>query len=322
MQDDLYNVSGIHSSGRMRWRNVSVVLIGMLLFGSLCGGATKAQPESLFTVIQKAERAGASGELVRTVADRGREAGFSSEATTRLLRPILELAEEGYPTQSVLMRALEGISKQVPPPRLQTALGDMQGRTAQAGALASGWLRGREGLDTEHDARRALVEHVARAQKNGFSPSTLEQVWSGLHTNTKGPAPTLSAIATAFEVLPELPGSENSPSIAGRLLGRAIDAGYSTAELRQLPSALRPEGTRQLPHTAITRRAVRLVSQGASAVDVRRNLPIRGAPFGSTESNGPQIGESPAPIGAFGLDRVRPVRSPPDDRPPPSNGPR
>lgn len=293
----------------------------MLLLGSLLGRVTKAQPEPLSAFIQKAEHAGASGELMRAVADRGREAGLSSESTIRLLRPALDLAKQDYPTKSVLVTALEGMSKQVPPQRLLATLDGVHGRTERAGTLVSGWLRGREGLSPEEDARLALIENAARAQQRGFSPSELERVWSVLTATEEDRSPALSAVATAFEVLPELPGSERSPTIAGRLLKRALDAGYSATEMRQLPTALRPEGIRRMPSAALSRRATRLVGKGASAAEVRQNLSVGEAPFGPGKSDGPQMGESPGPIGTFGLDRVRTERRPPGDRPPPSNGP-
>jgi hypothetical protein len=213
----------------------------------------------------------------------------------------------------VLNKALEGLSKRVPPARMSSVLQQLRARTEQAGQLVATWLQQDEvrtmiGADQDAPSARGqadLIASVADAQQQKVPAKAIEAFLNELPATTERRPVSLSDVSVAVGVLPDLPSNGESAPAAQQLLVAALDAGYDPESMRQLPAAIeQAQRQTQRPTAAIAKGAAQAISWGTPADNVLRNL-FRGAP-----PAGP-----PAQTGRDDKGQ----NSPPDD--PPGNGP-
>lgn len=287
--------------------------VGVLLILLTLPPNALGQPASLSSLFERGQQTGANVELMRTVADRAGESGLSPEATTELLEPALALAERDLPSGPVLNKALEGLSKRVPPERMTSVLQQLRTRTEQAGQLVAAWLQQDEvrtmiGADADASPGRGrpdLIASVADAQQQKVPADAIKAFLNELPATTERRPVSLSDVSVAVGVLPDLPSNGESPAAARQLLVAALDAGYDPESMRQLPAAIeQAQRQTQRPTAAIAKGAAQAISWGTPADNVLRNL-FRGAP-----PAGP-----PARTGEGNQGQ----NAPPDD--PPENGP-
>ena len=302
----------------MAQRILLIVLWFLLPLGAF------AQPgPSVEQLIEQGRRAGADSDLMRQVAQRAEQAGFSKAETAQLLQPAVQLAQRELPSRGVLQKAVEGLAKQVSPPRISPVLQRMQGHTEQAGTLIRAWSeqpavramvgQGRSAA-LDEEARNQLIQSAAQARMQDVPPDVMQQLLEALPAETKRRPIAAGEVAAALHVLPELMGDGASPETSIQLLTRALDAGYGSSNVRQLPTAMRVarQQTRH-PADVLARNAARAIAQGTPAADVLGRLFDGGMPGG-----GPPAGVGGPP------DNVPPGQGKPPDTPPgngPGNGP-
>jgi len=305
-------------------------VLGLLLLFALPAG-TWAQ-SSVQSLLKQGEAAGADADLMRTVADRARNAGLDDAAAADLLRPAVALAERELPTTPLLNKTLEGIAKQVPADRMTPVLRQLQSHTQEAGTLVSAWLEqpdvqafaGESGSTPAE--RDRLISNVAEARQQNLARATIEDFLNQLPEAVERRPVALSEVSTAVSTMPDLPGGRDNPEAARQLLGAALNAGYDPESLRQLPTALRQaQRGSDRPASAITRGAAQAIAQGTPAASVLRTLSRGGVPGARGASNTPPgqgkpPGKNGRPPGAGPPDD--PGNSPPDTPPadPPSGG--
>ncbi|MFO8098993.1 MAG: hypothetical protein R6T83_05140 [Salinibacter sp.] len=290
------------------WIGIGLLLTALLPFGAA------AQDASVQPLLERGQEAGADADLMRTVARRAEAANLSSTATTDLLEPAVSLAEQDLPTRPVLNKALEGLSKNVPPERMRSVLQQLRTGTEQAGQLVSGWLQQEETramLETGEDpvserGRAELIASVADAQQQKVSPETIESFLNELPGTTERRPVPLSNVSVAVGVLPDLTANGEVGSAARDVLVAALNAGYDAESMRQLPTAIeQARRETQQPAAAIAKGTAQAISWGTPAANVLRNL-FRGAP-----PAGP-----PAHTGDGGQGQNGPPDDPPDNGPP------
>jgi hypothetical protein len=308
--------------------------LGLVLLALALPTGARGQP-AVQSLLEQGRTAGADADLMRTVATRAQNAGFSAQATADLLRPAVRLAEQDLPATPLLNKTLEGLAKQVPAGRMTPVLQQLRTHTQEAGALVSSWvsqrgtqaLLGRSGPPPQAE-RSPLITTIAEARQQNLPLPAVEQFLNQLPDAVQRRPVSLSAVTTAVGTMPDLPAARTSPALARELLGAALDAGYDAESLRQLPAALeRARRTSQRPTTAIARGATQAIAQGTPASTVLRSLfqgsvPGKGPPAerGPGASGGPPgQGKPPGrgrPPGAGPPDN--PGKGPPDD---PRGGP-
>lgn len=292
--------------------------LGLLLAALLFPQGATGQSASVQSLLDTGIQAGADAELMRTVVERANQAGLSPTATADLLRPAVSLAERDLPTRPVLTKALEGLSKRVPPNRMMPVLTQLRSSTEQAGQLVSAWLQKKETQQfigasesngpepSPSPGRSQLIASIADAQEQAVSAETVTAFLNGLPGTTERRPVPLSDVAVAVSVLPDLANDGAASQAAQDLLVAALDAGYDPESMRRLPAAIeRAQRQTQRPVTAIAQGAAQAISWGTPAASVLQNL-FRGAPAGGLPA---QTGEDN--LGSDG----------PPDNDPPGNGP-
>ncbi|MFP4227502.1 MAG: hypothetical protein ACLFTE_01590 [Salinivenus sp.] len=292
---------------------LSRIGVGLLLAALLPYGAV-AQEASVQSILDRGQEAGADVDLMRTVASRAEAANLSPAATAEILEPAVSLAEQDLPTRPVLNKALEGLSKNVPPDRMRSVLQQLHTSTEQAGQLVTGWLEKEDtrtmlGADEEPVSERGrsdLVASVADAQQQEVSAETIESFLNELPATTDRRPVPLPNVSVAVGVLPDLAGNGEVGPAAQDLLVAALNAGYDAESMRQLPTAIeQAERETQQPAAAIAKGTAQAISWGTPAANVLRNL-FRGAP-----PAGP-----PTHTGEGGQGQNGPPDDPPDNDPP------
>ena len=305
------------------WLWLGAALLATVLGAGAPHGAA-AQPADVQSLLDRGAAAGADVEQMRTIVERARQAGLDNEATASLLNPAVALAEKNLPTDPLLSKTLEGLAKQVPPSRMQPVLQQYRTRTEQADQVVAQWTQrarvrqmlGTEGGDpsataAQADDRTRLVTAVTEARQQGIPSGQVRSFLSGLPEGVERRPVSMGEVATAVNVLPDLPGNGASPETSTRLLTAALDAGYDPESLRQLPSAL--QSARQnsnRPVDALAQGTAQAIVQGTPATSVLQSL------FqGSFPGGGPPAGVGNGPPGAPPGNGTPPDRGPPDNPP-------
>ena len=305
----------------------TALLVVVLGIGAPHGAA--GQPADVQALLDRGSAAGANVEQMRTVVERARRAGLSTDATASLLDPVVALAENDLPAGPLLSKTLEGLAKKVPAARMQPVLQQYRAHTEQAGEIVGAWAERGEvrqllGVDTApseaasqaHEGRTRLITVVTEARQQGVSPKNIESFLSGLPEGVERRPVSMNEVAAAVNVLPDLPGNGASPEASTRLLTAALNAGYSPESLRQLPSAL--QSARQAsnrPIDALAQGTAQAIARGTPATSVLQSL------FqGSFPGGGPPAGVGNGPPGQ-GSGNGTPPNSGGPDNPPGSGGP-
>lgn len=269
-------LSDLTSQTVLRSAGLVAALAGLVLLLPL---SATGQNQSVESLIEQGQQAGADGELMRTVANRAQRAGLSADQTADLLAPVVTLAQRDLPTSPFLSKTLEGVAKQVPPARLTSVLQNLQNSTEQAGTVVSTWLNRSDVQQLVGDkqpperARNQLVTSITEAEQQNLPVSNVEQFLDNLPGAVERRPVSLPEISVAVSVLPDLPGSKNNAQVAHELLSAALEAGYDAESMRQLPAALSSARQEtQQPAAAIARGAAQAITQGTPAANVLKNL--------------------------------------------------
>ncbi|WP_263787788.1 hypothetical protein [Salinibacter grassmerensis] len=315
------------------WPGLGTALLVLLIGGSVPLQGALGQPTDVQALLEQGAAAGVNVEQMRTVAERARQAGLSEGAAAALLEPAVALAKQDLPTDPLLSKTLEGLAKQVPSSRMQPVLQQYRTRTEQAGQFVTQWARRdevRQLLGTEDapseanpqtNDRASLVAAVAEARQQGVAAGHVESFLSGLPNGVERRPVSMTEVAAAVNVLPDLPGNGASPETTTQLVTAALDAGYSPESLRQLPSALRSaRQNSNRPVDALAQGTAQAITRGTPAASVLQSL-FQGAFPGGGPPSG--VGNGPPGNGppGNGPGTGKPPETGPPDDPPGGNGP-
>lgn len=253
---------------------VGAILLSLALAAPVAG-------QGVEELASRGVAAGADAELIQTIRARADRSGVDREAAARLLAPAVAAAEAGLPSRLLLQKALEGLSKGVPPERIAGVLSDLRTSLGRAGELVDPWLDGpgvREALTPRaggaSDAARArLVESVGLALRGGASEAAVGELLGRIPGRLKAGQVSALRLGVGAEVLPELPVAERNPRMASELVLEALNAGFGAAELRELPAALEAAARRgRLPAETVARGAMVQMLDELPAATVLQNL--------------------------------------------------
>lgn len=315
---------------------------GILLVAALFVGwtpVTLGQTPDIEALIERGNQAGINASQMRAVVDRAQQASLSGEATAELLRPAIELAEQDLPASPVLAKSLEGLAKNVPARRMNPVLAKLRSRTERSGTIVSEWIQRpevREFLDIPDNAqgqgppekaRKKMITAITNAQQQDIPAETIQSFLDNLPSSVERRPVRMSTVATAVNILPDLPGSKSTPKASRALLSAALDAGYNPESLRQLPAALRSaRQASQQPPGILVAGAAQAIARGTPAADVLQGLfqgtvPGVGPPGGrggGPPAGGPGSGKPPGQGGK--PPGSGPPTNPPGGGPPGNSG--
>lgn len=256
------------------------VRIGLGAFALLLALALPAAGQSPDELMTRGAAAGADVELMRELVARAGDRGLDPEGTARLLTPVVAAAEAGLPSRSLALKALEGLSKGIPPGPIAGAMTSLRGAMERATTLVDPWMA-RPGVrdavtapeGTPGAGRGRLVESVGLALQDGASEAALGELLDRIPRGLRAERVSALRLGVAAEVLAEIPVASESPGMGAELVLDALNSDFGAAELRELPAALDAAARRgELPAETVARGARAQMRGGLPAATVLQNL--------------------------------------------------
>jgi hypothetical protein len=187
------------------------------------------------TAAQALERSSLSAKEREDLAVRARTAVRAGipEVDAGTLGSFLDTAartkQQGLPARPVLDRIEQGLSKGVPPERIDAAAGRLADGLAKAKPLVDGLLQNGLGVGAG-GAKDAALESVARAGEQGLSAGTMQ----GLGEKVRSRGQSLEQFERAVRTLSFLSGSGMQADAAERVVSACIDRDLSERDYARL----------------------------------------------------------------------------------------
>jgi hypothetical protein len=185
--------------------------------------------EDLAVRARTAVRAGIPEEDVEIIVGRGLERGVDAGTLGSFLETAARTKQQGLPARPVLDRIEQGLSKGVPPERIDAAAGRLADGLAKAKPLVEGLLQ--NGLRVgAGGAKDAALESVARAGEQGLSAGTMQ----GLGEKVRSRGQSLEQFERAVRTLSFLSGSGMQADAAERVVSACIDRDLTERDYARL----------------------------------------------------------------------------------------
>ena len=190
---------------------------------------TTEEKQALNGQAQAARQAGVPAEDVEIIVTRGLERGVGAPMLGRFLDTSAQVARQGLPVRPVLDRIEQGLSKGVPPERIDAAGKRLADGLAQAKPLVDGLVRNGLRVGTS-GAREAALESVARAGEQSLSADTMHAL--GEKVRTQGQS--LDQFERAVRTLSFFAGNGMPADAAERVVQAGIEHDFTERDYGRL----------------------------------------------------------------------------------------
>jgi len=203
-------------------------------------------------VMKRAVDAGVDAERLERLANRGQSRGMTPDQLQQILLPVVSLAEMDLPYDLVMQKAAEGLAKQVPAPGILLVLDHMQGSMVRSVTIVDPWMarpevqhmmEAKRGAGATAEAtgmyRGMLLESASHSLQNNVDEDVLREFLEKMASTDVMTRGGLASVAAGLQALSEMPMTRENPGLSIRLLIGAMNAGFTTSEIRELPHALR-----------------------------------------------------------------------------------
>ena len=185
--------------------------------------------KDLAALARSAVRAGIPEEEVEIIVGRGLERGVDVATLGSFLETAVQTKQAGLPVRPVLDRIQQGLSKNIPPARIDEASKRLATGLAQARQLVDGLLQ--KGMAPGHgDARDAALESVARAREQSIPADAILSV--GEKAAAEGL--TVSQFDRAARTFSFMTGAGMPVASANRIVLSGVDHGFSERDFGKL----------------------------------------------------------------------------------------
>lgn len=240
---------------------------------------TQSNQSAFLQAIEKAEAAGIDENHIEKIMNLSGGA-ISDDTIIKMILPATELAEKGMPTEFVIQKMLEGFAKGVPADRMQPVLESIYQHTPSAVAISEQWMAKpdvRPFIDAmgEHQQRfkKDLIQANLKSLTQQVDAEQIESVLNELGKQSILEKTSPQAVAAAVGVLPDMPESVRKGAGIQNMIAKAIQGGFSAADIQKLPGAMNAAERRsQLPAASIMNRMSDQIGSGIPANQVLQNL--------------------------------------------------
>lgn len=270
-------------------------LIPLVLCLFLVPSSLLAQTASVDEVINRALEQGIDQAQLQELQNRAQSRGITDQQLLDILEPALSLAENELPSETILQKALEGLSKGVPANRMLPVLQNMQRSVQQAGPMIENWVQRpnvqqiatKEGGGmSQKQFRNELIKAASRGLMNNVPENEMQGMLDEIGSDDLASDIDPSGAVASVGVFSELSASTQQPEVARSLVVRSLKGGFNTADMQRLPAAVRVAQQRsQLPAASVIEGVARQMSGGIPAKQILQNLfngNVGGGPPGGT----------------------------------------
>jgi hypothetical protein len=214
--------------------------------------------------VEAARQAGIPADDVMIIVTRGLERGVGAAMLGRFLDTSARVARQGLPVRPVLDRIEQGLSKGVPPERIDAAGKRLADGLAKAKPLVEGLLQ--NGLQPgTGSAKDAALETVARAGEQDLSAGTIQ----GLGETVRARGQSLEQFERAVRTLSFLAGNGLPADAAERVVHAGIERGLTERDYGRLERKVSDMVRQGRNMDDIVRAADREVREGRGAGEGR-----------------------------------------------------
>lgn len=251
----------------------------VLLFLSL-PSVVMAQNGSFQSVAERAAAAGIEQHRIDQIQERALDRGINESMLARLLNPAADLAENNFPSEYVMQKIMEGLAKGVPGGRMLPVIEAIHRQTPQAVAIVEQWTGRAEVAsfmklmgDRQPQFRQELVNAGLKSLTHQVAPETIESVLNELGKATVLDKTSPQAVAAAVGILPDLPAAVLEEKGVHGIIARAIEGGFSAADIQKLPGAINVAGRQsKLPASSVLQGMSKQLGNGTPANIILQNL--------------------------------------------------
>lgn len=272
-----------------------ILVIPLLCFLVLLPGLVQAQNASVQEIMDRAAKQGIERTQLQELQNRAQSKGLTDQQLIEIMEPAVTLAENNLPSDIILQKALEGLSKGVPANRMLPVLKSMQQSVQQAGPMVESWVQRPEvrqmvnkpggGMSEQH-FKNEMVKATSRGLMNNIPSDEIQKLLNEISsqelTDNIGPSNVVASVG----VFAELPGTVEQPEASRSLIVRSLKGGFRTVEIQRLPAAMKIAQQRsQLPAASVIEGVARQMRGGIPAKQILQNLfngNIGGGPPGGT----------------------------------------
>lgn len=253
-------------------------------------------------VAERAIAAGVDRYQVEQIKERAASRGVDSEMLAQMMGHAADIAEKGMPSDFMVQKMLEGLSKGVPAGRMMSVIESIHQQTPGAVAMSERWMSRPDvkpfvqaaGLQQSR-FRSDLINASLKSLTQQVPSETIESVLSELANPEVLERTSPQVIAAAVGILPDMPSSMINEEGIQNVIARAVQAGFSAGDIQKLPGAMNAAARRsQLPSASILSGLSDQIGNGIPANQVLQNL------FNGNINAGPPAGVPGRPGGKPG----------------------
>lgn len=205
----------------------SIAILLMALMAPLAAlAAPTALEQSTASLLAAGMEKGALERLNQSLAERN----YGEEQSLRVHAVIQNTLKAGLPAQPVALKAQEGLSKNVEPARLVAAMQRVQARYGFAYAQA-------RSLGADAKVGNTLAESLAA----GLNERDCERLTAQLRDRSRDRLRDQDYLNETCQTIRELARQGVASGTISRVMGEAINKGYTAREMAQLRAAFKKE---------------------------------------------------------------------------------
>ncbi len=286
----------------------AVIFSGLTIFSLGAMNTVLAQNENLDDLIVQAQEAGIEQESVDKLRTKALERGLDEQQVADILTSAVRLAEDDFPANHLIKKAMEGLSKGVPHNQIAPYVNRMANTTREAGDVVDPWMQKsdvKQMMEAKGDGefgrniRNKMVEASSRAMTQNIPSESIRDMLEDIGEESVLAKTSPENIVSAMEILPDLSVADQ-PQLAHSFVVRALKGGFGAEELQKLPTALSIAQKRSnLPAANVIEGVADQLQNGVPANDVLKNLfngNVGGGPPGNIPKgmeNAPDRGNNP-----------------------------
>lgn len=261
------------------------------LYAPALANAQQGEPTEL---IEKARELGVDQNALNDLQSRAELRGINNQDFITILNSVVTLAQQQLPSDHIVKKALEGMSKGVPGTRLVSVLGNLERATQESAEIVKPWVRSsgvRAMLDRTGDGQSEaqfegeLIKSASKAVSQNTPAAVIGEILSDINDASVLSEAHPSNIVTAVSVMPDLPTSATQPEVSRAFIVRALKGGFGAADFQKLPTALNIAQMRsQVPASSVLKGVSDQLQGGIPATQILQNLfdgNIGGGPSGN-----------------------------------------
>lgn len=239
------------------------------------------EKQVLIGQVEAARQAGIPADDVMIIVTRGLERGVGAAMLGRFLDTSAQVARQGLPVRPVLDRIEQGLSKGVPPERIDAAGKRLADGLAKAKPLVDGLLQ--NGLPHgTGGAKDAALESVARAGEQSLSAGMMQ----GLGETVRAQGQSLDQFERAVRTLSFLAGNGMPADAAERVVQAGIERGLTERDYARLERKVSDMVRQGRSMDEIVRAADRQAREGRIPGDSRGSGHQERTPGGDRDAGG------------------------------------